>query len=245
LNLINSIEVGTIFLDERLCVKRFTPQAQKVVRLIDSDLGRPLADLALRIDDPDLLADAKGVLASLQPLEREATGPDGSCYSVRIQPYRTARNAVEGLVLTFVDITQAKRAERAQLARVLAENVVDTVRQPLLVMDGSLRVVRANPYFYAMFATAPDLVEGRLIYDVAADPWRMPTLRALLERVLSQGESFDGFEAECDLPAGGRTRLLLGARPVATRSAEPAELILLAIDDGSASVRPAPSAGTR
>jgi len=134
---------------------------------------------------------------------------------------------------------------RAQLARVLAENVVDTVRQPLLVMDGSLRVVRANPSFYAMFATAPDLVEGRLIYDVAADPWRMPTLRALLERVLSQGESFDGFEAECDLPAGGRTRLLLGARPVATRSAEPAELILLAIDDGSASVRPAPSAGTR
>jgi len=245
LNLINSIEVGTIFLDERLCVKRFTPQAQKVVRLIDSDLGRPLADLALRIDDPDLLADAKGVLASLQPLEREATGPDGSCYSVRIQPYRTARNAVEGLVLTFVDITQAKRAERAQLARVLAENVVHTVRQPLLVMDGSLRVVRANPSFYAMFATAPDLVEGRLIYDVAADPWRMPTLRALLERVLSQGESFDGFEAECDLPAGGRTRLLLGARPVATRSAEPAELILLAIDDGSASVRPAPSAGTR
>jgi two-component system CheB/CheR fusion protein len=244
LNLINSIEVGTIFLDEHLRVKRFTPQAQNVVRLIDSDLGRPLADLALRIDDPDLLADAKGVLATLEPLEREAPGPDGSWYSVRIQPYRTARNAVEGLVLTFVDITQAKRGERAQLARVLAENVVDTVRQPLLVMDGSLRVVRANPAFYAMFGAKPDMVEGRLIYDVAAGPWRMPTLRARLERVLSQGESFDGFEAECDLPGGGRTRLLLGARPVATRAEEPAELILLAIDDGPAGGRPAAGTGT-
>ena len=233
LNLINSIEVATIFLDEHLRVKRFTPQAQRVVRLIDSDLGRPLADLALLIDDADLLADAEGVLASLQPVEKEVPAPDGSWYSVRIRPYRTARKAVEGLVLIFVDITQAKRAERTQVARLLAENIVDTVRQPLLVLDASLRVLRANRSFYQTFRVEADATEGRLIYDLAGGPWQSPRLRELLERVSSKAESFDALELEPDLPGTGRRRMLLNARRMATRTEEPTELILLAIDDVS------------
>lgn len=233
LNLINSIEIGTIFLDDELRVKRFTPQAQKVVRLIESDVGRPLADLALQIDDAELLADAKAVLTTLQPRERQASGPDGSWYSVRIQPYRTVRNAVEGLVVTFVDITETKRADRAQMARVLAENVVDTVRQPLVVLDGALRVVRANRSFYETFRIDPKLAEGRLIGELPEGPWRDERLGELLQRVLGRGEIFADFAAEFDLPAIGRRRLVLSAGPVAVRADEAAELILLAIDDGS------------
>ena len=237
LNLINSLDFATIFLDERLRVKRFTPQAQRVVRLIESDLGRPLADLALLIDDADLLTDAKGVLENLRPLEREARGAEGSWYSVRIRPYRTARNAVEGLVLSFVDITQNKRAERAQLARLLAESVVDTVRQPLLVLDASLRVVRANRSFYQTFRLGAEATEGRAIYDLANGPWQSPRLREVLDRLSSEGESFEGLELEHDFPGIGRRRIVVDAGRIAALSEAPAELILLAIGDVSEQLR--------
>jgi two-component system CheB/CheR fusion protein len=135
LNLMNNIEIATIFLDDLLRVKGFTPQARSVARLIDADVGRPLADLATLLDYPELLSDAGSVLQSLHPLEKEVSAPEGTWYSVRIRPYRTARNAVEGLVVTFIDITETKLAERVQAARVLADAVVDAVREPLLVLD--------------------------------------------------------------------------------------------------------------
>ena len=88
-------------------------------------------------------------------MAKQASAPDGSWYDVRIRPYRTARNAVEGLVVTFVDITETKRAERIQAARVLAESIVDAVREPLLVLDGTLRVVRGNRSFHRLFRVEP------------------------------------------------------------------------------------------
>ena len=95
LNLMGNIEIATIFLDEQLRVKRFTPQARNVARLIDSDVGRPLADLATLLDYPDLLVDAATVLASLRPMEKQAPAPGGIWYTVRIRPYRTAPYRVD------------------------------------------------------------------------------------------------------------------------------------------------------
>src|SRR4029450_13993695 len=102
-------------------------------RPIDADIGPPLADLATLLDYPDLLSDAASVIATLHASETQAASPNGGWYLVRIRPYRTARNTVEGVVITFVDITDAKRTERLQAARVLAEGVVDAGREPLVV----------------------------------------------------------------------------------------------------------------
>ncbi len=234
LNLINSIEIATIFLDEQLRVKRFTPQAKKVVRLIDSDVGRPLADLARLVDYPELLTDAHDVLKSLHSSEKEASGPGARWYSVRIRPYRTARNAVEGLILTFVDITEIKQVERSNTARALADEIVDTVREPLLVLDSSLQVIRANRPFCAAFSTEPEQIEGRALGDLPDGQWRMPELAQVLQRVASEGALVEDFQVEHETPGAGRRRMLLNARRMAGRGGEPAELILLSIHDLSA-----------
>ena len=230
-NLIHSIEIATIFLDQALRVKRFTPRARNVARLIDADIGRPLADLAMLLDYPDLLSDADGVLRSLHPLAKQASAPDGSWYDVRIQPYRTARNAIEGLVVTFVDITETKRAERTQAARVLAESVVDAVREPLLVLDGTLRVVRGNRSFHRLFHVEPRDTTGQLLADLGSGQWSGPSLRELLSRTLKEGATFDDFEVEHELPLLGRRRMRLNARPVLLDDDAGAALIVLGFED--------------
>jgi two-component system CheB/CheR fusion protein len=182
LNLMNNIEVATIFLDEELRVKRFTPQARNVAHLIDTDIGRPLADLATVVDYPDLLSDAASVSETLHASEKQVAAPDGDWYLVRIRPYRTARNTVGGVVITFVDITDAKQTERLESARLLAESIVDAVREPFLVLDHELRIVRANRAYYQTFRVEPAQTEGRRIGDLGSHQWTIPTLRESLEK---------------------------------------------------------------
>jgi two-component system CheB/CheR fusion protein len=231
LNLIHSIEIATIFLDEQLHVKRFTPRARSVAHLIDADIGRPLADLALLLDYPDLLSDAEGVLRDLRPLAKQASAPDGSWYDVRIQPYRTSRNAVEGLVVTFVDVTETKRAERSQAARLLAEGIVDAAREPLLVLDGRLRVVRGNRSFHHLFQVEPRETTGQLLADLGSRQWRSSRLQELLAKTLKEGVSFDDFEIEHEFPSLGKRRMRLNGRPVLWEDGDGAALIVLGFDD--------------
>src|SRR4030095_5288251 len=201
LNLMNNIEVASIFLDEELRVKRFTPQARNVAHLLDTDIGRPLAHLATLVDYPDLLADAASVCETLHASEKQAAAPDGKWYLVRIRPYRTARNAAEGVVITFVDITDAKQTERLQAARLLAESIVDAVREPFLVLDRELRVVRANRAYYRAFRVEPAQTDGRLIGDLGSHQWIIPMLRERLEKAMLQGAGFDDFEVESEFPS--------------------------------------------
>jgi two-component system CheB/CheR fusion protein len=231
LNLMSNIEIATIFLDDRLRVKRFTPQARSVARLIDSDVGRPLADLATLLDYPDLLADAGSVLASLRPIEKQASAPGGVWYTVRIRPYRTARNAVAGMVVTFIDITETKRAERVQAARFLAESIVDAVHEPLLVLDPTLRVVRANRSFYRAFRVKRAETEGRLVDELGSRQWNAPRLRGLLEAILRDGNPFEDFEVVHQFPRIGRRRMVLSGRPVSVQGDEKPALIVLGIQD--------------
>jgi two-component system CheB/CheR fusion protein len=231
LNLMSNLEIATIFLDDRLRVKRFTPQACSVARLIDSDVGRPLADLATLVDYPDLLADSGRVLASLCPTEKQAPAPDGVWYTVRIRPYRTTRNAVEGVVVTFIDITETKRAEGIQAARSLAESIVDAVREPLLVLDPALRVVRANRSFYRAFHVVPAETEGQLVDELGSRQWSTRRLRGLLEATLRDGAPFEDFEIVHEFPHIGRRRMILSGRPVLIQGAEKPALIVLGIQD--------------
>lgn len=110
-NLLNSTEIATIFLDEKFRIRRFTPQATAIVKLIPGDVGRPLADLVSDLPYPELFDEAAGVLRTLVYVAREISSRDGRWFMMRITPYRTRDNRIDGVVLTFHDITQAKRLE--------------------------------------------------------------------------------------------------------------------------------------
>jgi two-component system CheB/CheR fusion protein len=145
-NLLASTDIATVFLDTRMRIKRFTPACARLLSLRGTDLGRPLSDLALRVRDPKLHSDAERVLERLTPLEVEVDGADGSRYLRRVQPYRTQDNRIQGVVITFVDITERSRAVAAvrdseERFRMLFE------RSPMCLMEqdwsGVLQCLRA------------------------------------------------------------------------------------------------------
>lgn len=229
-NLLDNINIGTVFLNNALNIKRFTREAVRVYRFVASDVGRPLGDIKSNIAGDDLLLDAQAVLDTLAPREREVRTTGGEWYLLRIQPYRTLENMIDGVVLTFTDITQRIRAEAAvQDARELAEGIVNTVREPLIVLDGKLKIVSASRSFYRIFQTAPEDTIGRHLYELGNRQWEIPALRELLETVLPRDQAFEGYAVEHDFPAIGRRRMLLNARRLAGKSGE-TQLILLAME---------------
>ena len=118
-NILTSADLATLFLDEKLNIRFFTPATTSLFSLIASDVGRPLGDLANHFADGNLLADAKRVLANLTPITREIEAENGASYTCRVLPYRTKDNRIEGVVITFVDVTARKRAEVASHAATL------------------------------------------------------------------------------------------------------------------------------
>jgi two-component system CheB/CheR fusion protein len=110
-NLLNSTDIATLFLDNELKVRRFTPQATKIIKLIPADLGRPITDLASDLKYPTLEDDVREVLRTLVSTEQPAAARDGRWFTVRIMPYRTMDDRIDGVVITFADITVAKTLE--------------------------------------------------------------------------------------------------------------------------------------
>lgn len=117
-NLLNSTEIATLFLDNDLNVRRFTEQIVRVVHLRDGDIGRPFSELASKLVYPELHADVKETLRTLAFTEKQIATTDGHWYTVRIMPYRTMANVIQGAVITFVDITVAKELESQLRKRV-------------------------------------------------------------------------------------------------------------------------------
>lgn len=113
-SLLSSTDIGVIFLDSRFRIRRFTPPVKDLIDLIPSDIGRPLNDLARKFNDPQLMEDAQAVLDRLVPIEREVTSASTRWYARKVLPYRTGDNRIEGVVITFVDITEREAARSAR-----------------------------------------------------------------------------------------------------------------------------------
>jgi len=113
-NLLNSMEIATVFLDNALNIRRFTSHCTRLFKLIAGDVGRPLSDIVTDLDYPELQTDSQEVLSSLVFVEKQVKTHDDRWYKVRIMPYRTQDNVIDGLVITFIDISATKNLE-AQL----------------------------------------------------------------------------------------------------------------------------------
>jgi two-component system CheB/CheR fusion protein len=235
-NLLESSDVPTIFLDNNLFIKRFTFHATKVVNLISSDIGRPINHIATNLQYEKLIEDAKEVLRTLAYKEVEVQTNDGLWYQMRILPYRTTNNVIDGVVITFSDINKMKIVHEelnklnqvVQLAREYADNIVDTVRDSLLILDKDLKVLSANMSFYKAFKTTSEKTVGKFIYQLEDNTWDIPKLRELLEQILPQHNYFEDYEVEYNSIKAGRKKLILNAREIFQGDKE-SKLILLAI----------------
>ncbi len=227
-NLLDGTKIATIFLDTHLEIKRFTPEARHVVSLLDTDVGRPLSDLTAKIRYPNLVADATATLQDLVPRSTEVEGPEGSWYLASMVPYHTGRDQVDGVVLTFVDVTRVKRAEAEASANVLSKSIVETIQQPLLLLDKGLCIKTVNAAFLKMFGVSAESVLGRTIYDLNGRSFDVEELRRLLEEILPRDGVMEGYEVRADLTGVGKRRLVLDARRLEQPGVDAEPRILLA-----------------
>lgn len=230
-NLIVSTEIGTIFLDTNLGIKYFTPSMTEFFNLIPSDVGRPIGDITSKISGHNLREDAESVLRNLQAKESEVQAGNGKWFSMRILPYRTKDNLIDGVVVTFTDITRLKLFEvEGREARELAENILGIVREPILTLDFNFRVIAANLAFYRSFKTSPEETQGNSIYALENGQWDVPELHRLLEQLLPEREAVDDFPIEYELPSKGLRKMVLNTRRISRQNGN-RSLILLAVVD--------------
>ena len=237
-NVLTSTDIPIIILDPEFRIRRFTPGMTRLLNLIPTDVGRSLTDITRRFEDPTLLGDAKRVLGTLTPKESEVRTEDGTRYVRRIQPYRTNDDHIAGTVIAFVDVEAVKQAaEAVHAAQRYAEHIVETVREPLLILDESLSVVSANAAFYRNFKTDPERARGRKIHDVGNGELDASRLTPLLREVLSKRIPIDDLEVDYAPPDIGSRTLLVNAREIANPMHDGAQApaasrrILLAIQD--------------
>jgi two-component system CheB/CheR fusion protein len=234
-NLLDSTDIPTIFLDNNLFIKSFTSNATKVVNLISSDIGRPITHLATNLKYENFIEDTKEVLRTLVYKEIELQTDNGIWYQMRILPYRTISNVIDGVVITFSNINNLKTAyeeinklnQDIQLARQYADNIIDTVRDSLLILDKDLKVLSANRSFYKMFNATSERTVGQFIYELDNKNWEIPQLRELLEQIVPHDNFFEDYEVEYKFENGDRKKLFLNARQIFQGEKE-TKLILLA-----------------
>lgn len=230
-NLLSSSGVATLFLDKNLNIMRFTPSTREILNVIANDVGRPFGDITGKIDDPALLTDAAKVLEDLTPIELEVNAKDGRWFIRRILPYRTQDSKIDGVVVTFSDVTDLKALQQAnETSLQFAENIIGTVREPLLVLNENLQVVKASQAFFTTFKTQSGDVEGKPLFSLQNGQWNQPDLRKLLERILPDKTTIEGHTVKLETGQQGTRTMKVNARQLNKKEGG-VNLILLAIED--------------
>ncbi|HTL87756.1 MAG TPA: chemotaxis protein CheB, partial [Leptolyngbya sp.] len=181
-NLLASINIPILMLTNDLRIRRFTPMAQRLFNFIPTDAGRPFSDIRANLNVADLEALIVEVLETLSVKEFEVQTQGGHWYNLRIRPYRTTENQIDGVVLVLLDIDAIKRsATILEQARNYAEAIVETVQVPLIVLESDFRVNKANRSFYETFQVEQSETAQSLIFELGNRQWNIPGLRSRLE----------------------------------------------------------------
>jgi two-component system, chemotaxis family, CheB/CheR fusion protein len=229
-NFISSTNIPILMLGSDRRIRSFTPLAQKILHLIPADVGRPYRDIRSTLNVSDLESQILEVMSTLAINQQEVQDQEGHWYHLRIRPYRTIDNKIDGVMMMLMDIDALKRnMEELEYSRNYAQAIVETVREPLIVLDSNLQVLTANQSFYRTFQAAPAETEQRLIFELGNGQWDIPQLRQLLLEILPDHTQLQDFEVEHNFEQIGRKIMLLNARTM--DQAEGSKSILLAIED--------------
>ncbi|MBE0412735.1 chemotaxis protein CheB [Yoonia sp.] len=230
-NLLFSAGIATLFLDRDLKIKLFTPAMRQLFNLIATDVGRPFGDITGKVHDPALIKDAQRVMAGQSPVDVEVKSDSGAWYIRRVLPYKMQNGQTNGVVITFSEVTEIKQIQEAhEQAKWFSDNIIATIREPLLVLDKDFNIVLASRSFHQMFQTIPAQTDGQNLFQLQNAKWNQRQLRDLLERVLPDQTTVESYQITIETAAVGPRTMVLNARRLEGNRLE-SDLILLAIED--------------
>ena len=194
-NLISSTDIATVFVDRNCCIKWFTPRATDIFSMLTVDTGRPLMDITHRLHYDDMMTDALKVFETLNVIEREVEGKNGRWYIARLLPYRSGSDQIDGIVLTFIDITTRRDAEEElrlgeERLRLISENTRDYA---IIVVDEDNRISSWNNGAEAIFGYSKTEAEGKPFAFIFTDEDR---LEGIPEQELSVARKMGRSEDE-------------------------------------------------
>ncbi len=194
-NLLNSTDIATVFLDNELRLRRFTTSAVKIINLIPSDVGRPITDITTSLQYPELPQDAREVLRTLIPVEKQAVAGDGRWFSARIMPYRTLENRIDGVTITFANITVSKTLEASlRKTSTLMKSMLECISDVFIALDGNLVIKSINPAAERVLNCKSGVAIGRFLGDILPEA-KEPLFEEKCRQVL-KGQACLVFEAE-------------------------------------------------
>lgn len=227
LNLMTNVNLPVVMVGNDLRIRRFTPPAERLLNLLPGDLGRRLGEIRPNIEPDDLEELARTTIEGGMFQEREVRVKDGPWYLLRVRPYKTWEEKVEGAVLSFQDIDSLKRT--LEQTRTFAEALIENARESVLVLDEGLRVSMANRAFYQTFQVSPEETKGRLIYHLGNRQWDIPKLRELFHEITTRNSRIDGFEVHHKFQHLGPRHMILNARRIEPQGGS--QMILLSIEE--------------
>ena len=181
-NLLNSVNLPVLMLNEQLNIRQFTPPTQRVMNVRSTDVGRPFSEIRMNLQIDDLTPIFHEVLESLAPREFEVQDRDGRWYLMRVRPYRTSENKIDGLVVALVDIDQLRRSQQElRAARDFATSVIEFIPLPLVVVDPEFKIRSTNQAFCSLAGLAPQELDDRELAGILLMLWGQDGVRSLLE----------------------------------------------------------------
>jgi two-component system, chemotaxis family, CheB/CheR fusion protein len=229
-NLLESTVIPIVMVDKSLCIRRMTPTAAAIFKVLPSDIGRPITDIR-----PDINIDLKPllitVLRDVVNLEREVQDQQGHWYRLQVKPYKTLDDRIDGAVLILMDIDVIKkRNQELVLAGEFTKSIIETMPEPVLVLSADLHILMANYAFYEAFEVKPETTLNQFVYSLGDGQWNKPDLRTLLEEVLPHDRNFLNHEVIYDFPGIGWKSFMLSGRYM-VQEPDAAPLILLSLTD--------------
>lgn len=218
-NLLSSVNIPILILGEDLTIRRYTPGAEKIFNLLPTDVGRPVSDINSNLLVENLAERVAEVIETLKTYEDEVQDRTGRWQSLRIRPYRTSENKIEGAVVVLVDIDEIKRT---------LEELNELAREPLLILRGDFEVMRANRAFYKHFKLTPEEVENTPVFQLSKGAWNFPGLRLLLEGVLPEKRKVENYKLEQTFPHLGK-QVFEASATIIHQQSKGKQLILLAL----------------
>ena len=240
-NLLASVNVPLVMVGSNLRIRRFTTSAEKLLSLIPTDIGRPISDISPNVPLPDLGAKIQEVLETLVVNEEEIKDREGRNYIVRVRPYRTEDNKIDGAVVALFDVTAMKSQQRRDDIVQVVQQVINGLPAPVFLLDTARRMRGANRSFYRAFRTTPEETENRLLGELGNGQWNNRELEALLESVLARKAGIRDIRMTLDFPATGRTPVRVGADLVrGPRQEEDTVIVVVGKAPADASAEPSP-----